>query len=565
MNSRECAMRQGHLFDMVHHTPGEAPCRSAFTDPAHLAALGFSGQVVSAPVSAAVTWEDFDNRVFPAGSPERQWVEAKAAALSATFKAAKAAGISCLAMGDWIVLPRTLVTLRAPDLARVKARDFAYEVKGEFTPDIHDPRIQEMVRYLVDAIFGRFPELDGLVVRVGETYLHDLPHHTGGDPLSRGVESHVTMLRLLREAVCVKHGRKLLYRTWLSGIDEDAAMYESVTGQVEPHPDLIFSIKHCVNDFHRTHLFSPPLGLGRHQQIVEVQCAREYEGKGAYPNFIAGGVIDGFEEDANIPQKNVLKSLRELARQDIFAGVWMWSRGGGWGGPYIPDEFWCALNAEVLAGWTRDPARDVGGLIAEDARARGFDGDDAKRLEAICLKSAAAVVRGIASVKGGVNTWWTRDLYLGGVEDPAGPMAETVAAIVASGRTEEILAEREDSIRLWREIEALAGEMTSGPEATRAFIRTSCGYGRRLFEVIEAGWTLMLLDRQSVREAARMHGALARYDQAWSDYRQLAADNKNCPTLYRDVYCRYVRDKGMIDQPGMGASVERIRRELTSL
>ena len=547
---------------MVHHTPGEAPYVSAFTDPAHLAKLGFSGQVLSVPVSTAVTWEGFDARVFPAGSPARQWVEAKAAALEQQFRRAKAAGVACLAMGDFIVLPRELVRLRVPDLARKKAQEFAYEVKGEFTPDIHDLRVQELLRVLVDGIFGRFPMLYGLVVRVGETYLHDLPYHTGGDPLSRGVASHVTMLNLLRETVCVKHNRKLLYRTWLSGIDENAGMYESVTAQVEPHPNLFFSIKHCINDFHRTHRFSPPLGRGRHPQVVEVQCAREYEGKGAYPNYSTGGVIDGFEEDLNLMPAGAVRSLRDLARGKTLAGVWMWSRGGGWGGPYITDEFWCALNAEVLAGWARDPSRSGSDLIAAFATSRGFDEADAKRLEAICRKSAAAVVRGLASVRGGVNTWWTRDLYLGGVEDPASPMAETAAKLIAAGRVEEIIAERAESVRLWREIEALAVELRSGDGATRAFVATSCRYGRRLYEIIEAGWTLMLLDRQGSGDTGRMRSALARYDRAWVDYCQLAADNKDCPTLYRDVYCRYIRDKGMIDQPGMGASVARIRRQL---
>ena len=44
--------------------------------------------------------------------------------------------------------------------------------------------------------------------------------------------------------------------------------------------------------------FNPTLGIGRHRQIVEVQCQREYEGKGAYPNYVVKGVVEGFEENA---------------------------------------------------------------------------------------------------------------------------------------------------------------------------------------------------------------------------------------------------------------------------
>jgi len=553
-------MKRLQVFDMVHHTPGEAPCQSAFSAPAHLAELGFDGQVLAVPVQAAILWDAFEPRVFPDGSAERAWVEEKATQLERQFLDAKAAGILCLAKSDYVVLPRELVKLRLSDLSRKAAQSFAYEVKGEFTPDIHDARIQAMLRFQVDAIFARFPMLDGLVVRVGETYLHDLPHHTGGDPLSRGVESHVVMLELLRECVCVKHGRTLFYRTWLSAIDEDGEAYERLTAKVEPHPNLFFSIKHCVNDFHRTHKFSPPLGRGRHQQIVEVQCAREYEGKGAYPNYIAGGIIDGFEEDANLMPASAVKSLRELARGDLLAGMWLWSRGGGWTGPYIANEFWCALNAEVLAMWAKDPSRQDSELIAAFAARYGLTPEDAVILEAICRKSAAAVVRGIASVKGGVDTWWTRDEFLGGLEDPASPMAKTIARIQANGLLGEIIAEREESVRLWMEIEALAKEIRSGDDALRSFIVTSCAYGRILYQIMAAGWTAMLLDGKG--DTAK--SAIGRYHASWAAFRTLAETRPDCPSLYRDTYCQYIRDKGMIDRPGMGATIIRFQREMNA-
>jgi hypothetical protein len=550
-------MKSLSVFDMVHHTPGESPYVSAFTDPAHLARAGYTGQILPAPVQGAVTWEKFDPRIFPAGSDTRRWVEAKAAELETQFRHTKAAGLLCLAKGDYIVLPRELVRLHLADIAKTKPKAFEHDVKGEFTPSIHDPRVQNLVRYLIDAIFERFPDLDGIVARVGETYLHDLPYHTGGDPIVNGVESHVLMINLLREMVCEKHGRRLMYRAWMSGIDVDAAMYDEVSQRIEPHPNLWFSIKHCVGDFHRTHRFSPPLGRGRHPQLIEIQCAREYEGKGAYPNYIAGGVIDGFEEYARLMPAGATRSLRELVDGGTLAGLWTWARGGGWGGPYIKNEFWCMMNARVLARWANDPSRQDGELIRAFAAENGFDDGDQQRIETICRKSAAAVVRGIASVNGGVDTWWTRDEFLGGVEDPASPMAKAVAKVQADGRVEEIIAEREEAVRLWRDIETVAGALTTGDEATRSFIRTSCADGRILYDIITAGWTVLLLGDGS----DRMRAALRRYDAAWAEYRQLAATHKDCPTLYRDTYCRYVRDKGMIDQPGMGASVARIRQQ----
>lgn len=544
---------------MVHPTPAEPPVVSAFHDPDYLARTGYRGQILALPVQAAVTWDEFDPRIFPDGSAPRRWVESRTVQFRDEFRRVKATALLCLAKADFIVLPRELVRLHLANTVST-AKPGRSEIKGEFTPDIHDPRIRGIVRFMIDEIFGRFPELDGLVVRVGETYLHDLPHHTGGDPIARGVESHVEMINLLREAVCVKHGRRLVYRTWLSGIDADAAMYEEVSARVEPHPGLWFGIKHCAGDFHRTHPFSPPLGRGRHPQLVEIQCAREYEGKGAYPNYIAGGVIDGFEEDANLMPPGAMRSLRELAETGRLAGIWTWSRGGGWGGPYIANEFWCALNAHVLAKWAGDPSRADGELIRSFAGASGFNADDQRRIEAICRKASAAVVRGLASVHGGVDTWWTRDEFLGGVEDPSSPMAGAVARVRADGRVDEIIAERGEAVRLWQEIGKLAGEITSGEEATRSFVRTSCAYGRILYEIVAAGWTLLLRDDGS----EQVRAALRRYDAAWEEYRQLAATRSDCPTLYRDTYCRYVRDVGMVDAPGLGASVARLRRRFES-
>jgi hypothetical protein len=35
------------------------------------------------------------------------------------------------------------------------------------------------------------------------------------------------------------------------------------------------------------------------------------------------------------------RGLSDLVRGARYAGIWTWSRGGGWIGPYLPDEFWC--------------------------------------------------------------------------------------------------------------------------------------------------------------------------------------------------------------------------------
>lgn len=72
-------------------------------------------------------------------------------------------------------------------------------------------------------IFERFPKLDGLVIRVGETYLQNTPYHTGNGPIPRNEKSwehnstyktdggekiHRNLMNLLREEVCIHQNKK---------------------------------------------------------------------------------------------------------------------------------------------------------------------------------------------------------------------------------------------------------------------------------------------------------------------------------------------------------------------
>ena len=57
---------------------------------------------------------------------------------------------------------------------------------------------------MLEELFEIFPHLDGLVIRTGETYLNDVPYHTGNGPITNRISSHVKLINLLRDEVCVK-------------------------------------------------------------------------------------------------------------------------------------------------------------------------------------------------------------------------------------------------------------------------------------------------------------------------------------------------------------------------
>ena len=56
----------------------------------------------------------------------------------------------------------------------------------------------------------------------------------------------------------------------------------------------------------------------------------------------------------------------------LFKGVWTWSRGGGWGGPYIKNEFWIELNAYVISHWASNPLKTEKEILYDFEKQKGF-------------------------------------------------------------------------------------------------------------------------------------------------------------------------------------------------
>ena len=58
------------------------------------------------------------------------------------------------------------------------------------------------------------------------------------------------------------------------------------------------------------------------------------------------GVISGF------PEMKAKVGLQDIVSKPQLRGLWTWTRGGGWWGPYIHgNEQWVDLHARVLAKW----------------------------------------------------------------------------------------------------------------------------------------------------------------------------------------------------------------------
>jgi hypothetical protein len=542
-----------YILDMVHHNPGEPPFESAFLSPAHLVDYGYNGQVFK-HINCIATYAATGVDCFPAGSPESDWLDGFTPGIEREIAAAKTAGLHVFYHIDLFVLPKRLVDhfreeICDPDNGRIL---------------LDRPRTLELHRILFEELCHRFPEVDGYIIRVGETYLMDTPFHVGNGPIPRvgpgwtpdylyretltgaavedvrwtpgQVEAYVSLLGFLRQELCEKHGKQVFFRTWDIFPDKLHASldhYLDVTDRIEPHPKLAFSIKHTALDFWRHVKFNECLTRGKHPQIVEVQCQREYEGKGAYPNYVMHGVINGFDEN------RFRMGLKDIIGHPQIIGIYSWSRGGGWYGPYITKELWPDLNAFVLARFVGDPSRGEQALFDEYATKRlGLGSGDVKRFRQLCLLSSDAILKGrhceafdkLLGESLLPTACWMRDDRLGGMEQ----LRWVIETLARSGGLDAALEEKAEAVRIWEQIVRIAGTIHWPSEEDGEFVRISSEYGLRLFRIVHQGWRVMIEGFRG-EDASELADALRCYDEAWADYRKLSA-SPLCPSLYGGSY-----------------------------
>ena len=504
------------IMDMVHHNPGEPLFETSYNDPAAVGAAGFNAKaffLFESP-TLAIRWDGVEEDVFPAGSEPRAWVDNKADVIRQQHQACRAAGLKIYAQTDMVLLPQALIHARNLD---------------ERFGDPNDPETMELIRIQIRESFAQFPELDGLIMRIGETYLHDAPWHLGAihnkDDVAHTI---VPLMRLLREEVCVQQDRQLIFRSWLS-FDCDLDDYLTISAAIEPHPNFIISVKHCEDDFHRSNPFSRVIGQGQHPQLIEVQCSREYEGKGAYPNYVAADVIDGFEEHRGKGLQ--IESIRAFSEQrpELFAGIWTWSRGGGWGGPYAANELWYDLNAWVMAQWARDTHQDEESVFWRYARERlGLPEDSVPFFRELCLLSGKAIVRMRNTTEGDLDLWWTRDAGIGWPEY----RSDTPDSLRRS------LAQKDEAVQIWEHMVSLA-EQVQWPDPHLAdFALGSVHYGLGLARIYRAIFYLDAARRNDDQQAIARE--LDRYDAAWRAYDGLPTRFAHLSDRYRKDYRRHI-------------------------
>ncbi|MGQ1784855.1 hypothetical protein [Saccharicrinis sp. GN24d3] len=516
--AEETSTRYPILFNMVHHNPGEPRFNTKYTEPAYIMELGYNGQVPKFEIQCAVTYDGYEDNLVTDNTPEKMWIERKAADIRIMLENAKRAGMPMYPFMDVCVVPHSVM------------EKYGDEMKKNGHLSIQKAKTKEILKAQIAEIFAKFPELGGLTIRFGETYLHDTPFHVGDRPV-RSPEDHVTILNLLREEVCVKRNKKLFYRTWDWGkikrkFHLDPEIYLQITNAIAPHENLYFSVKHVHGDFLRGLPFNKTLGIGKHQQIVEVSMNQAgMYGRNAHPYYIGQGIIEGW------PEMEQKKGLRDLYGDLQVKGVWTWTWGDGWFGPYFGNEFWMDLNEYVIRQYTLNPQITEEELFNEYAtNTLKMSSENITKLRELCLLSVDAVFKGQATALQHMAPWWIRDHFFS---------AQDMSIYVKKGLAEKVLAEKKENLLTWYKMEKIAQSISLPNKDDEEFLKVSTTYGRIKYELIELIFRTQIMFAQMELEGKAFDrqeakNILETYSNKWEEWMMLKKENSCCPTLYVD-------------------------------
>jgi hypothetical protein len=177
----------------------------------------------------------------------------------------------------------------------------------------------DFVRGLIDAFLRDFPEVSGVIIRIGESDGRDVQDDFHSE-LCLKHPKHANAFLKAMLPVFEQHERKLIFRTWTVGAYRigDLMWHEGTFAAVLDgidSPALIVSMKYGESDFFRYLPLNRNFFRTKVAKIIELQARREYEGCGEYPSFI------GWEYE---------RYIQELRQAENVVGCMVWCQTGGW-------------------------------------------------------------------------------------------------------------------------------------------------------------------------------------------------------------------------------------------
>jgi len=178
---------------------------------------------------------------------------------------------------------------------------------------------REFMESLLDSFFRDYPEVAGVVFRIGESDGVDIKEEFRSKLV---LKSPAMVNRTLKSVLPVfeKHGRRCIFRTWTVGahsvgdlIWHEPTLEKTVAG-IES-PALVLSMKYGESDFFRYLSLNRNFFVTNIPTIVELQSRREYEGCGEFPSFIG---------------RDYEQLAIELRDAPNVIGISVWCQTGGW-------------------------------------------------------------------------------------------------------------------------------------------------------------------------------------------------------------------------------------------
>ncbi len=178
---------------------------------------------------------------------------------------------------------------------------------------------QDFICVLLDCFLADFPEVSGVIVRIGESDGCDVKDDFHSELcLQHPVQANAFLKAML--PVFETYQRKLIFRTWTVGAYHigDLMWHRGTFAEVLEGIDseaLIVSMKYGESDFFRYLPLNRNFFRTKVAKIIELQTRREYEGGGEYPSFV------GWEYE---------RYVQELRQADNIVGCMVWCQTGGW-------------------------------------------------------------------------------------------------------------------------------------------------------------------------------------------------------------------------------------------
>lgn len=230
-------------------------------------------------------------------------------------------------------------------------------------------------------LFARFPQIEGVIFRLGETDGLDVWDEFHSRILVRTPRQARTLIRSLLP-VFEKNDKTMIVRTWTLGAFSigdlmwNPKTYDAVFGRI--HSDhLLVSMKFGDTDFYRFLQLNPLFFQDGPRKIIELQARREYEGFGELPSFV------GYDYEH---YRSRFSGTSQLA------GIMVWCQTGGWSRfdrlSFLDgSSIWNELNAFVTLRVFRD-AVSADQAIEKFAEER-IAGKDPRLLVRLCKLSDA--------------------------------------------------------------------------------------------------------------------------------------------------------------------------------